>query len=296
MGLNFLVKVKLVFYYLDVDGVPVECQRMLTDKDFKRIRKLKKIKLMKEKGLLEDDSKVEKALHQPEIDIFNLQKEYNQLNAEFDANEEDQDGEEEEGEEQGGEEVIEFEDDEGVEENIEAEEGMEMEDLNSEELKQIMDSDDQGEEMDQEEQLKFISSDDEYWDSDSDEVDLTDPWKINNGFLSKNDINTVSMSKREKMELSREMNKDKMHDRKLRNKIERHQNQKSKTNHAKRKNKPFSMGRNKARLNSSQKLRSAYERIKKTKNQLGKIGRGLKGQNRLKMSKRKSAKMKGGRK
>lgn len=288
----------------DEDGVPVEEKRMLTADDFRRIRKLKKIGLMKKKGLLKNEEGEEKAIHKAEIDVLKLKDRYNmhllekdekELQDEIDAIEEMGLEGEEDGEEDVGEGDQEEEDD--GEEEIEIEEGenISFEENDKELQKAIMEELENSEEgdSDKEAQLQMLPSDDEFWDSDSDDVDETDPYSQNNGFLSGQDIYKPELSRKQKIELSKEMNKQKMKEKKLGSKLERHGRR---TNEAKKKNKPFAMALEKVRRKNDQSLKTVYEKISRTKNQLGKISKSLKGQNRLRLTKRNGGRRKGGRK
>lgn len=129
----------------------VECERLLTDEDFRKIRKLKK-RAAEEKSLAHQNKSLGPSIHMPSFNFLEEREKLKKMTNEMNKNEDSDEGMEEADDEG---EIIEgsdFEGEEGLEEDGE---GMDEEDIGDEEDGEMMfeedaDGDEEGDEEDEE--------------------------------------------------------------------------------------------------------------------------------------------------
>lgn len=128
----------------------------------------------------------------------------------------------------------------------------------------------------------------EYESSEDEPEDLTRPYDLNHGFLDGEDMLYFAPGKEKRLEMTKQEARLKMKQKKMGDKIKERG---EKTNSRKAKNKPFMMVADKLKMQAV----DLYQKIRKNKNQLGKVSKRLtnKLQNKRNMSGRRKGK-KGG--
>lgn len=277
---------------LEDGDIDVECDRILTDEDFKKIRKLKQKKIMDRlKGAPEE----EKAIKMPETTVEDLKRDYRALEKlgeidrelnddeieelldEFDEESgednddvDDEDDDEEDNEED-DEEDNEEDDDEDNEEDGEDEELESGEEKGSEMEIEEGDEDEKSEKVDEGEDDEDDEDDEEDDEEDDQENEVLDEdhEMIKRGFITENMVNTYKKSNRRKTEKAAEIF-EKLIEKKFATK--RKQKKGSKTNKEKEKNKPYMMMINKVHQTKAV-VNDMKKRIKKLKNFKGHVGK-----------------------
>jgi protein SDA1 len=212
----------------DENGVQVECDRFLTNEDFRKIKKIKRKQVYKrELKKFSDMTTGERAVQREEFDLLANRGKLKAATAAMMS------GEMEEGEIEGLDEVIEPENYEDWEEKID----------------DLIDYEEEEEE-------------------EEDDVDLTKPYDRNHGFLNSEDMMKFIPGKKERLEMAKAEMKKKHREKKFGDKIKQRG---TKTNASKSKNKPYMMVVDKLKMRAV----DMYSKIKKTKNQLGKVSKRL---------------------
>ena len=146
---EFHSSTSIVVEYNLVGTTNIECERLLTDEDFKKIKRLKK-RALEEKELAAKKKGSGPSIHMPSFDFLEerekLKKMTHEMNEKFDQEEDDEDGAEE-GDDEG--EIIEGSDFEGEEEFEGGEEGDEEamdEEIIEEDEMMFEDGDEEGDE------------------------------------------------------------------------------------------------------------------------------------------------------
>lgn len=264
---------------LNEDGdLDVECDRILTDEDFKRIKRLKQKKFMdrikanREEGV--------KAMTLPDMTLEELKNEYKvleklggidrELNDEeieelMDEAEEDESDMDEEDESD-----IDEEDQEEDEDNHDNDDD-EVDSVEDNEENSAMEIEEDGSVVDNDHDENEENNDDEEDEDEDDEVSVLDEddEMKKRGFVTENMINTFKKSNRRKSEKAAEIF-EKLIEKKFATK--RKLKKGSKTNKEKEKNKPYMMMINKVSQTKAV-INDMKKKIKKSKNFKGHVGK-----------------------
>jgi hypothetical protein len=270
----------------DSNGIAVEEDRLLTDEDFKRIRKLRKKKILEKiANRNRQDAELERADFMPSFDILaEVKKAKVKAAIKMRLKGKEEGGlegiDEEDLDELNDEDLIEMLSEDEFDELIEGGEGMEEEDFEG--LEESM-GEEEGSELSEMEKahIDYSAEENELSDDSIDLDDISDEdineqaekERLKLGFLRESDIRQKILNKRQKIELSKQENKEKMAGRKMGLKLKERGRT---TNDAKQKSKPFMMMQAKAKgraLNND--LINMTSKVKTLKNQLGHISKRL---------------------